>query len=200
VLTPTLICGYMGILIFMIIVLFFKKLNDNKEYGFIHLLMAFMYVMWLPIPIALYKIINNPLLIIGTIFGFTYLVMMVITMIIQTGHLVYVVKQENREIWQKQTDLMFATFGGPYEVFANILRGIWAVFLAIYFWENFNVTMAILMTIYGALAVYYLLLVIKISMVEHYNIFNRIKSNSIFFNIETLVFFIILIIYMQQLA
>jgi hypothetical protein len=149
---------------------------------------------------SLYKIINNPNIIVGTIFGFTYLVMMAITMIIQTGHLVYVGKQENRKNWKEQTALMFATFGGPYEVFANVLRGIWTIFLAIYFWGSYNVIMAILMTIYGALAVYYLLLVIRISLVAHYNIFNWIKSNSFFFNIETLAFFIILIIYLQQLA
>ncbi|MGM0846512.1 MAG: hypothetical protein ACQEUT_16170 [Bacillota bacterium] len=63
-----------------------------KNRGFSICLMTLMYAMWLPIPIAIYKITDSELLIVGSIFGIG-LSMQVITMISQTGHY-----RSNREV------------------------------------------------------------------------------------------------------
>ncbi|WP_162785148.1 hypothetical protein [Bacillus sp. P14.5] len=192
----TLICGYIGITLFILVAVFFQKLNQNEEYGFLHLLMALMYAIWLPIPIAIYKITENELLIIGSVFGIVYLSMLVITMMIQTGHLVHSVKEGRKSgSWEERDTWMFAAFGGPYEVFANVLKGIWALFLAIAFWQSGEFLMASLMSLFSLLSIYYLLLLVKTSMVNPITYLAEIKANPYFINLETIAFFIVLVAY-----
>lgn len=196
-----LICGYIGIFIFIIVAVSFQKMNQNEEYGLIHLLMALMYAVWLPIPIAIYILTESELLIIGSIFGIVYLSMLVITMIIQTGHLVHSVKEARKSgSWEERDTWMFAVFAGPYEVFANVLKGIWALFLAITFWETGEFLMGSLMSLFSLLSIYYLLLLVKTSMVRQYKYLDKIKANPYLLNLETIVFFVVLVVYIHNVG
>ncbi|MET3322714.1 UNVERIFIED_ORG: hypothetical protein ABIC97_005867 [Peribacillus simplex] len=47
-LISTIILGWIGVLIFLIVVFSFQKMAKNNEYAFMHILMALMYAMWLP--------------------------------------------------------------------------------------------------------------------------------------------------------
>ncbi|MGM0846522.1 MAG: hypothetical protein ACQEUT_16220 [Bacillota bacterium] len=197
----TLICGYLGIALFILVAVFFQKLNQNEEYGLLHILMALMYAIWLPIPIAIYKITENELLIIGSVFGIVYLSMLVVTMIIQTGHLVHSVKEGRKSSsWEERDTWMFAAFGGSYEVFANVLKGIWALFLALTFWQAGEFLMGSLMSLFSLLSIYYLLLLIKTSMVKPITYLDKIKANPYFFNLETIAFFIVLVVYIHSMG
>ncbi|MGP4065775.1 hypothetical protein ACTWPF_12690 [Oceanobacillus sp. M65] len=93
-LLSTVILGWIGIGVFVTILLTFMKLMKNKEQGLLHVVMGFMYAMWLPLPFALYFEQEQELLLTGSIFGFVYLLMLVITMGFQAGHIVHIVKQE----------------------------------------------------------------------------------------------------------
>lgn len=83
-----MILDWIGVLIFVIIAFTFQKMIKNNEFAFMHLLMALKYAMWFPLPLALYQLLNSELLIVGTIFGLAYLIMLVITMTLQTGHII----------------------------------------------------------------------------------------------------------------
>ena len=89
IIISTLLLGWIGIILFLFLAVTFPKLAKNNEFGFIHILMAMMYAMWLPIPIALYEILHTASLKVGMIFGLVYLSMMIITISFQTGHIVH---------------------------------------------------------------------------------------------------------------
>jgi hypothetical protein len=187
------ILGWIGILIFLIIALTFNKLMNNNEFGFLHILMAFMYAMWLPLPIVMTHLLKNDALQIGMIFGIIYLCMMVITMAFQTGHIVHTEREGNKSIAQEErSNHMMATLSGPFELLANILKCIWALFLAIAFWENNHFILTVIMSLFSLLIVYFLPILIDISLLKRITFFGKFKPNPYLFNIETLCFFLIL--------
>ena len=62
--------GIIGIIIFITIVATFQKLLRKNESGFLHLLMCFMFICWLPIPFVIYlKIRTYSFLFVGALFG-----------------------------------------------------------------------------------------------------------------------------------
>ncbi|MGE7601581.1 hypothetical protein ACQKL5_03655 [Peribacillus sp. NPDC097675] len=192
-LLSTVILGWIGILLFLFIATTFNKLAKNNEFGFLHLLMAVMYVMWLPIPIAMTHLLNNEALQVGMIFGIIYLSMMIITMALQTGHIVHIEREVNKSTTQEErSNHMMATLSGPFELLANILKCIWALFLTIAFWENNNFLLAIIMSLFCLLIVYFLAILVDISLLKRIKFFGRFKPNPYFFNIETFCFFLIL--------
>jgi len=192
----TIILGWIGILIFLIIVFTFQKLIKNNEFAFIHNLMALIYAMWFPLPLALYQLLNSELLQVGTIFGLVYLIMLVITMTLQTGHITYIVKHNgNKSITDKQGDYMMATLSNPFEGLANVFKSIWALFLGIAFWNSGEILMASIMFLFSLLIFYYLFIVLDISLVKRIKFFSKAKANNFLINLETLLFFIILISY-----
>jgi hypothetical protein len=197
-LLSTLILSWIGILIFLFIALTFNKFAKQNEYGFIHILMAVMYAMWLPIPLVLNQLLNNEVLKVGMIFGTIYLSMMVITMTFQTGHIVHIAKEENLSTNREdRSNHMMATLSGPFELLANILKCIWAVFLSIVFWENNNFIMASIMSLFSLLIVYFLILLLDSSLLKRIKFLEKFKPNPYLFNLETLCFFLILTIFIS---
>lgn len=193
IIISTLVLGWIGILLFVILAVTFPKLAKNNEFGFIHILMAFMYTMWLPIPITLYEILHTTSLKVGMIFGLVYLSMMIITMSLQTGHIVHSAKESQS---QAISNHFMEILSGPFELMANIVKSIWVLFLAVAFWEQEYVMMANLMGIIGILIIYFVLLLIKESLLKPNIILNRIVGNPYFFNIEVFCLFVSLLIFL----
>ncbi|WP_155592205.1 hypothetical protein [Lysinibacillus cavernae] len=192
----TIVLGWIGILIFLIIVFTFQKLVKNNEFAFMHNLMALMYAMWFPLPLALYRLLNSEFLQVGTLFGLVYLIMLVITMTLQTGHITYIVKHNgNKSITDKQGDYMMATLSNPFEGLANVFKSIWALFLGITFWNSGEILMASIMFLFSILIFYYLLIVLDTSLVKRIKFFSKAKANTFLINLETLFFFIVLMSY-----
>ena len=190
---PTILLGWVGILIFLIIIFSLRKLVKNNEYGLIHLLMAIMYAMWLPLPLALYFLLDVDTLIVGATFGFVYLMMLVMTMALQTGHIIYVSKKSDDS--SINPNHIMATLSNPFEALANVFKSIWALFLGISFWSIGATTMAVIMFISSSLIIYYLILAFNTSLVKPINVFSKVKSNTVVTNLETLLFFIVLMSY-----
>lgn len=193
-LISTLILGWFGVFLFLIIVFSFRKLAANNEFAALHLIMAVMYAMWLPLPIALYQLLDSELLLTGTIFGLTYLLMLIITMTLQVGHISYITKHH---VDQKQGEYMMATLSNPYEMLVNVFKCIWALFLAITFWKNDELFMAVMMTLFSLLLFYYLLLILQTSITKQIKLLSKVKPNPFLINIETLLFFILLMSYIS---
>jgi len=104
------------------------------------ILMALMYAMWFTVPWALNETLHSYVLQIGTIFGFAYLIMLVITMTLQTGHILYIIKQnEDSSMTDQHGNYMMATLSNPFEGFDNVFKSIWVVFLAITFWNRLKI-------------------------------------------------------------
>ncbi|MUK87986.1 hypothetical protein GMD78_06185 [Ornithinibacillus sp. L9] len=197
-LISTMIMGWIGVLIYIIIVFTFQKMAKHNEYAFMHILMAIMYAMWLPLPLVLYRLVDSEILQVGTIFGLVYLIMIVITMALQTGHITYTVKHnEDGSISEKHGNYMMATLSNPFEGFTNVFKSIWTIFLAIAFWNNGEMIMASLMTLYSLLLFYYLSMLLDTSLVKRVNLFSKFKPNPFIINLETLFFFIILMSYIS---
>ncbi|MGX7107910.1 hypothetical protein [Facklamia miroungae] len=115
-----------------------------------HLLLALMYAMWLPLPIVLYRLLESDLLLVGAVFGFVYLILLVAGMVLQTGHLAYISQHnEDGAIKDSYINYMMATLSHPYEGLVNVFKCIWAVFLGITFFNNGEVLMAGLMFLFG---------------------------------------------------
>src|SRR5690625_2029760 len=111
-----MIFGWTGILLFLAIIFTFQRMAKKNEYAFLHLLMAVMYAMWLPLPFVLYQLLNSDTLLIGTVFGSTYLILLVVTMILQTGHIAFITKHnEDGAITDMLGGYMMATLSNPYE-------------------------------------------------------------------------------------
>jgi len=106
----TIILGWLGILIFLIIIFMLQRMIKSKEYAFLHFLMAIMYSLWLPLPIILFFMIDSDVLLVGTVFGSVYLIFLVIGMVLQTGHLAFIIKHnENGAITDSHRNYMMAT-------------------------------------------------------------------------------------------
>lgn len=192
-LLSTVILGWIGVFLFLLIALTFNKLANHNEFGFLHILMAVMYVMWLPVPIAMTHLLNSEALQVGMIFGILYLSMMIITMAFQTGHIVHIEKELNKSTTQEErSDHMMATLSGPFELLANILKSMWALFLSIAFWETDNFIWAIIMALFFLLIIYFLSILVDTSLLKRIKFFGRFHPNPYFFNAETLCFFLVL--------
>lgn len=119
--------------------------------------------------------------------------MLIITMAFQTGHIAFIESNQQHEISDQQGNYMMATLSNPFEGIAGVLKGLWALFLAITFWANNLEIMAIIMSIYSLFTLYYLLLVINTSLLKRISYISRIKPNRYFINLETISFMLILL-------
>ncbi|GEN85912.1 hypothetical protein [Oceanobacillus sojae] len=192
----TIILGWSGIILFLITAFIFPKMAKNNEFAFIHFLLAWMYAFWLPVPLVLNQLLDFDYLQIGIIFGFIYLFMLIITMVLQTGHITYIVKNNTGQaITDKESKYMMATLSDPFEAFANVFKSIWALFLAIGFWNNGEYVMGCLMILFSLFGVYYLFLILNNILVTPVKLFAKVKPNVYVTNLETFLFFLILLIY-----
>ena len=195
-LLPTIILGWLGILIFLIIISSFQKMMRNNEYGLLHMLMAFMYALWLPLPLTLYYLLDLDVLLVGTVFSLVYLIMLVITMTLQTGHITYIVKHNaENSITNSHTNYIMATLSNPFEAMANVFKSMWALFLGITFWTIGETLIASFMFLCSLFIFYYLCLAINSSLIKRMALFSKVKSNTVLTNLETLLFFGALMIY-----
>src|SRR5690625_829935 len=191
-----MIFGWTGILLFLAIIFTFQRMAKKNEYAFLHLLMAVMYAMWLPLPFVLYQLLNSDTLLIGTVFGSTYLILLVVTMILQTGHIAFITKHnEDGAITDMLGGYMMATLSNPYESLLGVFKCIWAISLGIAFWQNDEMIMASLMLLFGLLVFYYLFIMLDASLIKRVKLFAKVKPNPFIINLKTLFFFIILMSY-----
>ncbi|GEL77606.1 hypothetical protein [Tenuibacillus multivorans] len=198
-LLSVVILSWVGIIIYLVIFLSFQKLAKNNEFAFLHLLMVFMYALWLPLPIALNQSLDSGMLKVGTIFGLVYLIMLVISMSLQTGHISYLVKyNEDQVISEDHGKYMMTTLSNPFEGIANVFKSVWALCLAITFWKTDETLMALLMFLFSLLMVYFLLLVLKEAIVKPANWLSKIKTNPYIVNLETFSFFVIIIMFLTS--
>ncbi|WP_066499103.1 hypothetical protein [Abyssisolibacter fermentans] len=195
--------GILGIIIFIIIVTSFKKLLKNNESGFLHLLMSFMFICWMPIPFVIYlELKTYSFLFIGALFGTVSLIIYVITMVLQASHLSYSARtsrtsNENKELWRKNDDWMLnGLLGSQAELLAGFLKGVWSIFLTIAFCLDGQILLSILGIIYSLFTIMYLFKLLDTSLIKETNIFKIIPINTIMINFETSSWFLILLIWL----
>lgn len=195
-LISTMILGWIGVIIFLILIFTYQMLVKSNEFAFLHLLMAIMYAMWFPLPLVLYDLLNSDVLLVGTLFGLAYLFSLVISMALQTGHIAFITKNnKDYSITDKLGEYMMSTLSNPLESLLGVFKGIWAIFLGIAFWQNDEMLMASIMLIFASFIIYYLFIMLDTSLVKRVKLFSKIKPNPYFVNLETLLFFIILMSY-----
>lgn len=192
----SIILGWIGIAIFLIIVITFQKMMRSNEFALLHMLMAIMYSMWFPLPILLYQLQNTDVLLAGTLFGLAYLFSLVISMVLQTGHIAFFMKRnENQVISNIMGDYMMATLTKPLESFLNIFKCIWALFLGIAFWQNGEILMSSIMFTFTLFIFYYILIMLDATLTKRLRLLSKVRPNPIIVNLETLLLFITLMYY-----
>ncbi len=195
-LISTMILGWIGVIIFLILIFTYQMLVKSNEFAFLHLIMTIMYAMWFPLPLVLYDLLNSDVLLVGTLFGLAYLFSLVISMALQTGHIAFITKNnKDYSITDKLGEYMMSTLSNPLESLLGVFKGIWAIFLGIAFWQNDEMLMASIMLIFASFIIYYLFIMLDTSLVKRVKLFSKIKPNPYFVNLETLLFFIILMSY-----
>lgn len=119
-------------------------------------------------------------------------------MTLQTGHLAYSVKQnDDQVITDQQGEYMMWTISNPFESLANVFKSIWALFLAIAFWNSGQTLIMSAMILFSLLFFYYLFITLDVSLVKRVKLFSKAKPNPLFVNLETLLFFFILVSYLS---
>ncbi len=196
-LLSAIILGWMGVFIFLVIGITFKKMAESNEFAFMHLLMAMMYAMWFPLPLMLYKLLEPDIVLVGTMFGLAYLLSLVISMALQTGHIAFITKHnENQAISDNFGEYMMSTLSNPFESLLGVFKSIWAIFLGIAFWQSGEFLMAGLMLSFSLFIFYYVFIMLDASLVKRIKILSKVKSNPYIVNLETLCFFMVLMSYL----
>ena len=190
----TIIFGWLGMILYASIAVFYIGLMKRGEFALIHTLFALTFAMWLPLPLAIYKTEMSEMLLVGTLFGSLYLIMMIITMTLQAGHLAYI--SGNTEINAKSANHLMTILSSPFEAMANVLKCIWALCLGLAFWANGLKWLALLLFLISLFGVYYLLLVLKASIKKRGTFVDYIKGNVYWSNAETLLLFGSLLCYL----
>lgn len=192
-----MIFGWTGVILFLFLSFSYQKLAESNEFALVHIVMAIMYATWLPLPFTLNHILKIEYLQIGTIFGIVYLLLLVSAMTLQAGHITFIVKEnDNRGITDIQGEYMMFTLSNPFEATVNIFKCIWALFLALAFWNQNERVMAVIMLFFSFLIFYYLAIVLNTVMVKQMKLFSWVKQNIYFTNLETFSFFFVLLIYL----
>ncbi|WP_425449408.1 hypothetical protein [Dethiothermospora halolimnae] len=193
--------GILGLVIFIIIVTTFQKLLKNNESGFLHLLMCFMFLCWLPVPLVVYiELKAYSFLFIGALLGTVSLILYIIKMILQASHLSYSARASNndKELWREKNEWMLnGLLGSQVELLAGFLKGIWTIFLTIVFWLNGQMIFSALGIIYSLFTIIYLLKLLDTSLIKELKILKVLSINTLIINLETSSWFLILLIWLK---
>lgn len=191
-----IVLGWIGLALFIGLLCTYRTLMEHNEYALIHLWMVLMYTMWLPIPVVYDRMMNVEQYVIGAIFGTVYLLLLIIGLLLQTGHLVFTLKhQEKEKISNEIAQYMMVTLSHPLEAFANVLRGGWAISLSVAFWQNEALIWSIVMMIWAVGTLYYIAISLDASLVKRFKILERVKPHPLFVNIDTGLFFTVVMSY-----
>lgn len=183
-----------GLLIFFFIVVNLKKLLQKNESGFIHLLYALMISCYIPMPFATYIKLNQyDFLLVGAIIGTVSLIIMLVTMMFQCGHLSYSGNHENEnlELWKNRDAWMLnGILGGVVEIMSGFLRGLWMIFLTIALFLDRQIFVGIVAIVFSMFTFTYLIMSIDMALVNKIPILSKIKLNSIVINLEMVLCFL----------
>ncbi|WP_025784477.1 hypothetical protein [Sporosarcina sp. D27] len=94
-----------------------------------------------------------------------------------------------------QRKAAFEAWPSPIESLAGVFKSIWAIFLGIAFWQNGEELMSGLMLFFGILLFYYLFIMLDASLVKRVRLLMKVKPIPYITNLETLIFFLILMSY-----
>ena len=190
----TILLGWLGMILYVGIAVFYVGLMKRGEFALIHILFALTFVMWIPLPLTLYRTEASEILLVGTLFGCFYMIMMIIAMTLQAGHLAYIDKNTGIDV--KYANHLMTILSNPFEAMANVMKSIWAFCLGMAFWTNGLKWLALLLFLISLFGVYYLLLVLKASLKKEGTFVDRIKANVYWTNAETLLLFGCLLCYL----
>ncbi|MBO8155842.1 MAG: hypothetical protein H0Z32_05220 [Bacillaceae bacterium] len=191
----TIIFGWIGILMYISVFLFAQKLLKKGETALLHLLICFVFICWLPIPLNIYFLAQSQTFLFSVVFGYVFMIMLIITLAFQTSHLAYSNKQSRTELWNERDAWMLkGMLGDIYENLVNVLFNIWILLLAIGFFTEKEWMMGVLMTVFGLFLIRSVFLLLHDVMAKPNSFLGIFKKNPTITNIHTFLVFFILII------
>jgi hypothetical protein len=192
-----IIMGWLGILTYLLLILAANKLLKNGESALLHLIICFAFIFFTPLPLYIGTNIHNQYFLLSTVFGYLFLIMIIITMALQVGHLSYSNKQQNNEIWEERDNWMIhGMLGDVFESIVNVVFHIWILLLAVGFFLVHNFVMGTIMTIFSLFIIRSLGILLNVVIKKPTRLFKVFKMNSTITTIETFIFFLILVCWM----
>ncbi|KGX90121.1 hypothetical protein [Pontibacillus marinus] len=186
-----MILGWLGVLIYLIVIFTANKLLENGESALLHLLICFAFILMTPIPLFLSITNSNQIFILSSVFGYLFLIMIITTMALQVGHLSYSNKQQDKELWEDRDNWMIhGMLGDVYESIVNVVFHIWIMLLAIGFFLEEKFLMGILMTIFTLFIVRSLGILLNEVIQKPIPFLRVFRMNPVITTLETLLFFI----------
>ena len=189
-----IIMGWLGVLIYLLLILTANKLEKKGETALLHLIICFAFIFFTPLPLYLCFSNHNPIFLLSSIFGYLFLIMIIITMALQVGHLSYSNKQQNNEKWKDRDNWMIhGMLGDVFESVVNVVFHIWILLLAIGFFLEEKIVMGALMTIFSVFIIRSLLILLNVVIKKPIRLFKVFKMNSVITTLETFIFFLVLV-------
>ncbi|MDY7043571.1 hypothetical protein RVS70_05070 [Virgibacillus sp. M23] len=192
-----IIMGWLGILIYLFLIFTANKLEKNGETALLHLIICFVFIFFTPLPLYLSFNNHNPIFWLSSIFVYLFLIMIIITMALQVGHLSYSNKQLNNDKWQERDNWMIhGMLGDVFESIVNVVFHIWILLLAIGFFIEDEFVMAAIMTVFSLFIIRNLFILLNVVIKKPMRLFQIFKMNSVITTLETFIFFVVLVCWM----
>jgi hypothetical protein len=198
-LITTLAFGWIGILLFLLLAIFLQVLSQKNEFALIHVLLIFIFTCWLPVAFSLVFFISGWTAEIGTLFCVLALIIFIIAMSLQTGHIVYSNKhsKDNKDLWEANDEWMMNLLSDPIEMIAGIFNWIGAIFIGAALLHNNHLFFAVIIFILSFQIFYCFALLFRTCLNYPPKVIQSIKPNSVILNLGLFLYYIVLLLFLM---
>lgn len=191
------IFGCLGLVLNIVFIIIAPQLYKKGETALIHLLLAIIFIFFLPIPLALYFKIHSSVMLTAALFGTFFIIMLIITMAFQTGHLAYRNRQANNDLWEDRDQWMIhGMLGDVYESISGVIFHLWHILLAVSFYTSGHHLMGTFFIIVSLIMIRSVILLGNHVLRNPSRLFKLFKPNAVFVNLESFLVFLVLVIWL----
>jgi hypothetical protein len=189
-----IVFGWLGILVYLIVLFTANQLQKNGETALLHLLICLAFVFFTPLPLYLILSNHSQFFVISSVFGFLFLIMIITTMALQVGHLSYSNNQDKSDKWEDRDNWMIhGMLGDVFESVVNVIFHIWILLLAVGFIIEKKYVIGILMAIFSLLIIRSLGILFNVVVKKPISFLRNFKLNPIVTTLETILFFLVIV-------
>ncbi|WLD94077.1 hypothetical protein [Alkalihalobacillus sp. AL-G] len=192
-----LLLAWIGLLLYLALFFSFRFLVQRNENALLHLWLAFIFTLFLPVHLLLVRNVQSEITLVATLFGVLYILVLIVTMALQTGHLSYSLKQtERKELWDERDRwIMHGMLGDGFEPFAGVIMNVWLLLLSLAFFESGETIMGLLTALLGLFIIRNFVILLNNTRAKTRKL-KWFQMNPIITNLHTLISFTILIVWL----
>ncbi|MCL1631493.1 hypothetical protein M3N64_05960 [Sporolactobacillus sp. CPB3-1] len=194
----TILFGGLGILLFLLLAFLLPILSRNNEYALIHVFLIFIFASWLPVVFSCAFFLGDWAAKIGSLFGTVALIIFIVAMALQTGHIAYVNQheEENEDLWASRDDWMMQMLSDPIELFAGIFFWLSALFVGVSLLNAHHSAFAAAVFVLSLQLPYCGVLLFRTCLNHPPKLLQRIKPNSVVLNLGLFLYLFVVLLFM----